>query len=111
MKKIITLCFALILALSLFGCQPGETPQSNPDAEVQAEKITLHVWDTFTEEGQSAGMDKMIAKFQETHPNVEFQRDAQSIDNLRPVVQTALGAENGPDIIYYDTGPGYAGVL
>ncbi len=111
MKKIIALCFALMLALSLFGCQPGETPQSNPDADVQTEKITLHVWDTFTEEGQSAGMDKMIAKFQETHPNVEFQRDAQTIDNLRPVVQTALGAENGPDIIYYDTGPGYAGVL
>jgi raffinose/stachyose/melibiose transport system substrate-binding protein len=75
------------------------------------ETITLRLWDTFTDEAQSAGMEKMIAKFQETHPNVVFERDAQSVDDMRPVIQTALGAGNGPDIFYYDTGPGYAGVL
>lgn len=121
MKKSLYLFLVLALVLSLFACQPVETEQPvsatedpvvvAPETEAPEEKITLRIWDTFTEEGQSAGMDKMIAQFQITHPNVEFLRDAQSIDNLRPVVQTALGADNGPDIIYYDTGPGYAGVL
>ncbi len=121
MKRLLYLIIVLTLAFGLFGCQPVATSQPDaateapvaeePETEAAAEKITLRLWDTFTEEGQSAGMDKMIAKFQETHPNVEFQRDAQTIDNLRPVVQTAMGAENGPDIVYYDSGPGYAGVL
>lgn len=121
MKRLLYLIIVLALAFGLFGCQPVATSQpaaeaeapavEEPETEAAGETITLRLWDTFTEEGQSAGMDKMIAKFQETHPNVEFQRDAQTIDNLRPVVQTAMGAENGPDIVYYDSGPGYAGVL
>jgi len=121
MKRLLYLIIVLALAFGVFGCQPVATSQPDaaaeapaaeePATEAASEKITLRIWDTFTEEGQSAGMDNMIAKFQETHPNVEFQRDAQTIDNLRPVVQTAMGAENGPDIVYYDSGPGYAGVL
>ena len=121
MKRSLYLFFVLVLALSLFACQPAATAQPAPATEAPvaaatetpatAEKVVLRVWDTFTEEGQSAGMDKMIEQFQAAHPNVEVQRDAQTIDNLRPVVQTALGADNGPDIIYYDSGPGYAGVL
>jgi len=121
MKRPLYLFFVLVLALSLFACQPAATAQPAPATEAPvaaatetpatAEKVVLRVWDTFTEEGQSAGMDKMIEQFQAAHPNIEVQRDAQTIDNLRPVVQTALGADNGPDIIYYDSGPGYAGVL
>ena len=121
MKRPLYLFFVLVLALSLFACQPAATAQPAPateapvaeatEAPATAEKVVLRVWDTFTEEGQSAGMDKMIEQFQATHPNIKIQRDAQTIDDLRPVVQTALGAGNGPDIIYYDSGPGYAGVL
>jgi raffinose/stachyose/melibiose transport system substrate-binding protein len=69
------------------------------------------VWDSFTDEAQSKGMDKLVAAFSAKYPNVAIQREAQSIDNMRPVVQTALGSGTGPDIIYYDTGPGFAGVL
>lgn len=121
MKRQLYLFLIIALVTSLSACQQADTTQTTQATEAPivgatetvapADKIVLRVWDTFTEEGQSAGMDKMIEKFQETHPNIEFQRDAQSIDNLRPIVQTALGADNGPDIIYYDTGPGYAGVL
>lgn len=125
MKKRSLAILAIFVILFMFGCQPA--PSTNPpDAQsagqtepaapataqpAASEKVVLRLWDTFTEEGQSAGMEKMIAKFIETHPNVTFQRDAQTIDDLRPVIQTALGADNGPDIFYYDTGPGYAGTL
>ncbi|HEX2979186.1 MAG TPA: extracellular solute-binding protein [Anaerolineaceae bacterium] len=113
MKKLFPALLAMVVMLSLFGCAPAAAPADDPASAppAEAEKVTLHLWDTFTEEGQSAGRDKMIAKFRETHPNVEIVRDAQTIDDLRPVIQTALGADNGPDIFYYDTGPGYAGVL
>ncbi len=122
MKKLLFVTLLVIGALGLFGCQSAAAPapvdtqapsvsKAPATTEAPAEKITLRLWDTFTEEGQSKGMDKMIAKFQETHPNIKFQRDAQSIDNLRPIMQASLGADNGPDIFYYDTGPGYAGVL
>ncbi len=133
MKRLFFTLLVFVLSASMFGCQPApapapaatEAPKAEAPAATEApapteapaaaavpvEKVTIRLWDTFTEEGQSAGMEKMIAKFKETHPNVDFQRDAQTIDNLRPVIQTALGADNGPDIFYYDTGPGYAGVL
>lgn len=131
MKKLFSVLLAAVFMIGLFGCQPAATqaPAEPTKAEAPAqteapapteapavsepteEKVTLRLWDTFTEEGQNAGMEKMIAKFQETHPNIDFERDAQTIDDMRPVLQTALGAETGPDIMYYDTGPGYAGVL
>jgi raffinose/stachyose/melibiose transport system substrate-binding protein len=75
------------------------------------EKVVLRVWDSFTEQAQSQGMDKLVAAFSSKFPNVTIQREAQSIDNMRPVLQTALASGTGPDLMYYDTGPGFAGVL
>ena len=30
---------------------------------------------------------------------------------MRPTIQAALNSGSGPDVFYYDTGPGFAGVL
>jgi raffinose/stachyose/melibiose transport system substrate-binding protein len=70
---------------------------------------TLRVWDTFTE--TSEGMDALIAAFEEANPDIDVQRDVQSVDDMRPTIQTALNSGTGPDVFYYDTGPGFAGVL
>lgn len=70
---------------------------------------TLRVWDTFTE--TSAGMDAMVAAFEEANPDIDVQRDVQSVDDMRPTIQAALNSGSGPDVLYYDTGPGFAGVL
>ncbi len=80
-----------------------------PASGALAEQITLRVWDTFAD--QSAGMDAFIAAFEAANPNIKIARDVQSADNMRAVIQTALNSGTGPDILYYDTGPGYAGVL
>ncbi|MCL4384970.1 MAG: extracellular solute-binding protein [Actinobacteria bacterium] len=131
MKKITVISLIMIFIISLafmsIGCKARvsevttvkevatdtETTAAETTVAVttSAKKITLHIWDTFTEENQSAGMDKMISKFQESNPNIEIVREAQTIDDMRPVLQTALASGMGPDIMYYDTGPGYAGVL
>lgn len=71
--------------------------------------VTLRVWDSFTE--QSEGMDAMVAAFEEAHPNIKIDRDVQAMENLRAVMQTALNSGTGPDVLYYDTGPGYGGTL
>ena len=91
-----------ILALTLFA------PMSFGQADA---KVNLRVWDGFTDSSQSASMDAMIAKFEATHPNIKIERDAQQLEVMRPVIQTALGSGTGPDVFYYDNGPGYAGVL
>jgi len=72
-----------------------------------AEKAKVLVWDQFGED--AAAVDAMVAKFNEANPNIEVVREAQAA--IRDVIRTALDAGAGPDIVYYDTGPGFAGVL
>ena len=71
----------------------------------------LRVWDTFADTGQDNGMKALIAEFEKANPDITIARDVQNIDELRPVIQTALASGTGPDVFYYDTGPGFAGVL
>lgn len=73
------------------------------------ETVTLRVWDSFTE--NSDGMDAMIAAFEEANPGIDVQRDVQSTEDMRAIIQTALNSGSGPDVFQYDTGPGFAGVL
>ena len=74
-----------------------------------AQQTELRVWDTFTE--VSEGMDAMVSAFEAANPDIDVVRDVQSTDDMRAIIQTALNAGTGPDIVYYDTGPGFAGVL
>jgi raffinose/stachyose/melibiose transport system substrate-binding protein len=74
-----------------------------------AQDVTLRVWDTFSD--NSDGMDAFVAAFEAANPGIKIERDVQSVDEMRPVIQTALNAGTGPDLFYYDTGPGFAGVL
>ncbi len=113
---IVVLTVSMVLTLSLIGCKKEKAAETTTVATTAAEtaaaeKVTLRIWDTFTEEKQSAGMEKIIANFKEANPNIEIVREAQTIDDIRPVLQTTLAAGTGPDIMYYDTGPGYAGIL
>ena len=75
------------------------------------ETVTLRVWDTFTEASDNAGMEKMIAAFEAANPNIKIERDTMVTDDMRPILRTALASGTGPDMMYYDTGPGFAGVL
>jgi raffinose/stachyose/melibiose transport system substrate-binding protein len=78
-------------------------------AGAQADEVTLRVWDSFSE--QTEGMDRFIAAFETSHPDIKISRDVQDGVEMRAVITTALNSGTGPDIIYYDTGPGFAGVL
>ncbi len=77
----------------------------------QDETIELRVWDQFTAPSESEIVDEIYAAFTEQNPNVTITREAMSTDQMRQTVNTALASGTGPDIIFYDTGPGFAGVL
>lgn len=75
------------------------------------DQIELRVWDQFTDAEQSAAADEIYAGFTEANPNITITREVIQNDQLRDVVNTALSSGTGPDIIFYDAGPGWAGVL
>ena len=56
-------------------------------------------------------VDAIYAAFTEQNPNITITREAISSDQMRDMVNTAIASGTGPDIIFYEAGPGYAGVL
>ncbi len=83
---------------------PGGVATQAPAATGKAQ---LLYWDGYREE--SALVDGLVARFNESHPNIEVKREAQP--QMRDILRTALDAGQGPDIFTFDTGPGFAGVL
>ena len=77
----------------------------------QDEPVELLVWDQFTDPTESAVVDAIYAAFTEQNPNVTVRREAVATEQMRQTVRTALASGTGPDIIFYDAGPGYLGVL
>ncbi|MFN8679102.1 MAG: extracellular solute-binding protein [Thermomicrobiales bacterium] len=75
------------------------------------EQVELRVWDQFTVPEESAVADAIYAAFQEANPNVKIVREAFQTEQMRDTVNTAISSGSGPDVIFYDAGPGYAGVL
>ena len=80
------------------------------DAEAQ-EPVELRIWDQFTDPTESDNADAIYAAFTEQNPNITITREVFETDQMRDVVNTAISSGTGPDIIFYDSGPGYAGVL
>src|SRR5215210_5537924 len=81
-------------------------------SDVQAqEPVELRVWDQFTDPTESENADAIYAAFMEQNPNITITRETFSTEQMRDVVNTAISSGTGPDLIFYDAGPGYAGVL
>ncbi len=87
---------------------PGaDTGTDDTAGEPAVEKEQILVWDQFGED--SVGVNEIVVKFNEAHPEYHVTREAQT--NMRDILKTSLDAGAGPDVMYYDTGPGFAGVL
>ena len=75
------------------------------------DQVELRVWDQFTAQPGSDVADAVYADFMAAHPNIKIVREAIQTEQMRDTVNTAMSSGTGPDVIYYDAGPGYAGVL
>lgn len=80
-------------------------------ASAAQETTELRVWDQFTGEVESAAVDGIYGAFMEANPNIEIVREVVQTEQMRQTVNTAISSGTGPDVIFYDAGPGYAGVL
>lgn len=95
--------FALVLVM--VGLGPAGVGQA------QEETIELRIWDQFTDPAVSDAADAIYSAYTDAHPNVRITREAIQTEQMRDTVNTAIASGTGPDIIFYDAGPGYAGVL
>jgi raffinose/stachyose/melibiose transport system substrate-binding protein len=75
------------------------------------DKKTIIIWDQFFPEAQSRFMDSVIAEFEEMNPEIQVERSVMDTESIRKVLKVSLTADAGPDIFYYDSGPGFLGVL
>ena len=91
----------LTAALLLTACVPA--------VEEGPEKVEILFWDQFA--SVSDQMDAFVADFNESQDRIEVVRESYDTGTMRDVIRTALSSGTGPDIFYYDLGPGFAGVL
>ncbi len=56
-------------------------------------------------------MAQIIANFEEANPDIEIVLETLNTDVMRDIAKPSMEAGEGPDIIYYDAGPGNAGIL
>ena len=92
---------AMTAALLLAACVPA--------TEEGPEKVSILFWDQFA--SVSDQMDAFVAGFNESQDRIEVVRESYDTGTMRDVIRTALSSGTGPDIFYYDLGPGFAGVL
>ncbi|MDQ4045325.1 MAG: extracellular solute-binding protein [Chloroflexota bacterium] len=69
------------------------------------------MWDQFTDPAESAAVDAIYESFTEQNPNITITREVIQTEQMRQTANTALASGTGPDVIFYDAGAGYAGVL
>jgi len=111
-KKILSvLAFLLLCGLVISSCGPSETPSEEMEAEApeaEEEIITLEYW-TYADIAQGAGLDylhKMIAKFQETHPNVNVNITGKGDDDLLAGLIASAASDTMPDLFQQSTRSG-----
>ena len=74
--------------------------------------VQIVYWDQAgTSDDSTAAIGQIIANFEEANPGIEIVREVLANEVMRDIAKLTLEAGEGPDIMYYDTGPGYAGIL
>ena len=96
---------AMTAVLLLAACVPA-APTAQPDAP---EKATILFWDQFP--SVSDQIDGFVADFNDSQDRIEVIRESYNAQAMRDIIRTALTSGTGPDVFYYDLGPGFAGVL
>jgi raffinose/stachyose/melibiose transport system substrate-binding protein len=81
----------------------------------QAVKFLTYAEETSIQE--KAAIEIQVDRFEEQHPKYTLEREvthageASTVINTNEEMQTTLQSEDPPDVVSYDTGPGFGGVL
>ena len=103
MKRMLRMLIILACCVGLFG---GLASQSTA-----SDKVTILVWDEFTEEAENAWIEKVIIAFEKAYPNVTVKREIMPLETMRDLIRTAIASGTGPDLFIMDVGPAYGGGL
>lgn len=98
----------LAVAMVLAACVPA-VPAGPAEPQAEMEKVEILFWDQFADVSEQA--DAFVADFNESQDEIEVVRESFTTQVMRDLVRTALTSGEGPDIFYYDLGPGFTGVL
>ncbi|MCL2164671.1 MAG: extracellular solute-binding protein [Oscillospiraceae bacterium] len=125
-KKILFVCFLVFVLLFLSSCfSPASTQSSAPESSASSYAPTtetpvsesvispsgsLIIWDGRTD-GDGYILYQSFADDFATEKGVEVDRVTIDLDNLRNILSPAINSGEGPDVISYDPGPGYLGVM
>ncbi|MYE26155.1 MAG: carbohydrate ABC transporter substrate-binding protein, partial [Chloroflexi bacterium] len=90
---------ALVLVFALLGTALAQDP------------VEILYWDQVSGEDAQAVIETIIANFEEAHPNIKITREVYTLEQLTDIARTSIEAGEGPDILYYDSGPAYGGIL
>ena len=92
--------FALVLVFALLGT-----------AFAQDDMVQIVYWDEPQSPGAEVVINQIIANFEAANPGVDVVREVIGWEVMRDIARTTIEAGEGPDIMYYDAGPGYMGIL
>ena len=90
---------ALLLVFTLLGSAYAQDP------------VQIVYWDQPVGEAAVTAIEQIIANFEEANPGIEIVHEVIENSVMRDIAKPTIEAGEGPDIMYYDAGPGYAGIL
>lgn len=95
MKRIVCVLITLVMVFALV-------------AVAAADQTEITVWHTHSED---PSMDNIAEAFMQANPDIKVNAVLMQNEDLRKAIKMALTSGSGPDVFYYDCGPGYMGVL
>lgn len=96
MKKILSLVVLAAMVLTMCSFAMAE------------EKVELTFWHQYTDQ---TVFDDIAAAYMAEHPEVSINVVAMKTQDMNTTLKMALTSGTGPDVFYFDAGPGYMGVL
>lgn len=89
------------LGMSLAACASGSTESSDSvpaDAEYSGPKVDITFWNGWTGGAAPVLVPKLVAKFNESHPNINVKSNAMEWGDIAQKMPLAIKAGKGPDI-------------
>jgi raffinose/stachyose/melibiose transport system substrate-binding protein len=90
---------ALLLVFSLLGSAYAQDP------------VQIVYWGQTSGPQWESAIEEMIANFEAANPGIEIVNEVIEFNVMRDIAKPTIEAGEGPDLIYYDAGPAYAGLL
>lgn len=86
-----------------------EEAEGETEDTADGEKITLTVWDTFTEDAMHNSSEQINEMFMEKYPNVTIDRVSKDYASINEALKTAFMSGDAPDVMYNEMGIGEQG--